>query len=229
MSSQYANELGAFKCGRRTTRSGEGPGTTRGQVAVSEETEVSVRSRRGWSLVMGGLCFLFEHSPSDFSPLSHRLKMKPRVATNHSVLCPGQDIILYCKFIKETLQYRWCTIQGFIPPPAPSVHPQEAPLPALCWGGPSNRYHYWVSVMVRVPRLSLKVIGTGRKRKVLKRRTCGGIPNNKVCYSETNERLVSSIWRSVKVVLKLWLISLGVFKHQLACLKWWSLLHNGRL
>lgn len=31
-------------------------------------------------------------------------------------LCPGQDIILYCKFIKETLQYRWCTIQGFITP-----------------------------------------------------------------------------------------------------------------
>lgn len=38
------------------------------------------------------------------------------IAANCYVLCPGQDIILYCKFIKETLQYRWCTIQGLIPP-----------------------------------------------------------------------------------------------------------------
>lgn len=102
---------------------------------------------------------------------------------------------------------------------------RRAPLTALCWGGPSNRYHYWVSVMVRVPRPSLIVISTGRST-VVKRCTCGGILNNKVCYSETNERLVSSIGRCVRVLSMFWLICWDVFKQQLACLKWWSLLHN---
>lgn len=80
--------------------------------------------------------------------------------SNTYVLYPGQDIILYCKFIKETLQYRWCTIQGFIPPPAPSAHAQ-ASLTARCRGGQSNRYHYWVLVMVRVLWPSLNVISAG--------------------------------------------------------------------
>lgn len=97
---------------------------------------------------------------------------------------------------------------------------------SLLRGGPSNRYHYWVSVMVRVPRLSLNVIGSG-SRTIVQRCTCGGVLNNKVCYSETFERLVSSISGCVKVVLMFWMVSLDVFKQQLACLQWWSLLHNG--
>lgn len=59
-------------------------------------------------------------------PLSCRLQTKRDLAANSYVLCPGQDIILYCKFIKETLQYRWCTIQGFIPPSALSAHTQTS-------------------------------------------------------------------------------------------------------
>lgn len=61
--------------------------------------------------------------------------MKWNLATNSNTLCPGQDIILYCKFIKETLQYRWCTIQGFIPSPAPlSAHTQSSVAASLQGG-----------------------------------------------------------------------------------------------
>lgn len=67
-------------------------------------------------------------------PLSYRLQPKWELTANSYILCPGQDIILYCKFIKETLQYRWCTIQGFIPSPALSAHTQ-ASLTARCRGG----------------------------------------------------------------------------------------------
>lgn len=40
-----------------------------------------------------------------------------------SVLSSRQDIIVYCKFIIETLQYRWCTIQGVNTPPTVSCGP----------------------------------------------------------------------------------------------------------
>lgn len=94
----------------------------------------SLRRKGGecvWSLVMGGALFSIWSFPGQhlkwLLSFTSQAGKKLRVATNPYVLCPGQDIILYCKFIKETLQYRWCTIQGFIPPPAPSVHTQEGP------------------------------------------------------------------------------------------------------
>lgn len=83
---------------------------------------------------------------------------------NSNALCPGQDIILYCKFIKETLQYRWCTIQGFIPSPAPlsaqTLNPRWLP---AAGGGRQTVTITEFLVMVRVLWPSLHVIGAQRR------------------------------------------------------------------
>lgn len=50
---------------------------------------------------------------------------------------------------------------------------------------------------------------------IVQRCTCGGGLNNKVCYSETFQRLVSSTSGCVKVVFMFWMVSLDVLKQQL--------------
>lgn len=165
MSSQYANELGGFKCqspaGQRCweTQQSENMATWR----------TSCSRNRGECEEQTGRQVVYSFAEVTMSlSLCCRFQTTSELAANGSVLCPGQDIILYCKFIKETLQYRWCTIQGFIPPPALAAHTGEGvSLTARCRGGQSNRYHYWVSVMVRVLLPSLNVVSTARMKMVI--------------------------------------------------------------
>lgn len=52
-------------------------------------------------------CPLFTNSgPNYLLPFLFQIKKKRKMKWNSNALCAGQDIILYCKFIKETLQYR---------------------------------------------------------------------------------------------------------------------------
>lgn len=86
------------------------------------------------------------------------------VVADNGTLCPGQDIILYCKFNKETLQYRWCTIQGCIPSPSLA---QVSAHSILCGSTPAGEGCQTVTIteflaMVRVLRPSLYVIGSRR-------------------------------------------------------------------
>lgn len=47
------------------------------------------------------------HRSSETPPFDDTDQLKAfRVPPHGSILSPGQDIILYCKFNKETLQYR---------------------------------------------------------------------------------------------------------------------------
>lgn len=96
-------------------------------------------------------------------------------------------------------------------------------LAALCRGGLSNRYHYWVSVMVRVPRFSLKVISTWRTIRCCYKMYLWG--NNKVWSIETNEHLISSISWCVKGVLMFWLIGTSIWKFSSCGWLVWSVDH----
>ncbi len=157
MSSQYANELEAFKCLSPASRAGRRLWTRRGRGAATKYKQVEEKTATLWE---GRVCDTQRGDGWGLVPLRSRWQRCYRVinvhrlfycfivllifihhvhhwqdvflcfadykllelTANHYVLCPGQDIILYCKFIKETLQYRWCTIQGVIPPPAQSAH-----------------------------------------------------------------------------------------------------------
>lgn len=124
MSSRYANEQrgGVFKCrgssvGAVVNQHGA-TRTSRGEEVQPSRTNAPIFYKPFWIISV--------------SP--HRLWTRQEPAALHWALCPGQDIILYCKFFKETLQYRWCTIQGVIPPPAPSDRtPDQRPRELLRW------------------------------------------------------------------------------------------------
>ena len=106
--------------------------------------------------------YLFVYLPCNIhNSLPNRFIHLGNVIMGHCslVLYPGQDIIIYCKFVMVTLQYRWCTIQGLIPPPDTiTTHTSCWRLEARRWQ--SNRYHYWVLAMVRVLLTPLNVIAT---------------------------------------------------------------------
>lgn len=220
MSSRYANEPGPFKCRRPASR-----GVRSLNHMWSRSSGRRNRGKWWWTLPFSStVYFIIPWATSLMSPPSfHRLWMKlgvtetsmscalDRISSNTVSLLKRHysidDVLSRASFL---LRLRQRTLR-------------RLSLAALCRGGPSNRYHYWVSVMVRVPRLSLNFISTWRTVHCCHVMFLWGY--NKAWSTETYERLISSVGWCVKAVLTFRLIRTPVWRFSSSGWLVWSVHH----